>query len=71
MKTIAEIATIAGITEDDALVLQTAATALLAAAARGEIDLNEMARREMASRGLDKNGKWVGFAKAAEIHGAR
>ena len=42
--------------------------AVLAAAARGELDLNRLAREEMASRGLDLDGNWVGFKRAAEIH---
>lgn len=71
MKTFAEIATIAGISQDDALVLQSAASALLAAVARGEIDMNEMARMELANRGQGKNGEWVGFDRAAQIHGIR
>jgi hypothetical protein len=49
--------------------IQTAPTALLAAAARGEVDLNHLARVELASRGLDRDGAWVGFQRAREIHG--
>lgn len=71
MKTFTEIATIAGISQDDALVLQTAATKLLVAAANGTIDLNQMARMELAARGQGKNGEWVGFARAEQIHGTR
>ena len=37
--------------------------------ARGEIDLNRIAREELASRGLGLRGEWVGFQKAREIHG--
>jgi hypothetical protein len=48
--------------------IQTALTRVLAAAARGEIDLNQLAREELASRGQDENGVWVGFERAAEIH---
>ena len=48
--------------------IQTALTAVLAAAARGEIDLNRLARKELAARGLDLRGEWVGFARAHEIH---
>lgn len=44
-------------------------TELLAAAARGEFDLNELARIELASRGMDSDCVWRGFAKAREIHG--
>lgn len=53
---------------DDIGFIQIAATKVLAAIARGEIDLNRIVREELASRGLDQNGKWVGFDKAREIH---
>lgn len=55
-------------TLDEVGFIQIAASKVLAAVARGEIDLNRIAREEMASRGLDQNGKWVGFDKAREIH---
>lgn len=40
---------------------------LLAAAARGDVDLNEIARWNMASRGLGRHGEWVGFPEAKRI----
>ena len=43
-------------------------TSLLLQAIRGEIDLNTLAKEELANRGLDGNGVWVGFARAKEIH---
>lgn len=46
--------------------IQLADTDVLAAVARGEIDLNRIAREELAGRGLDRCGKWVGFPKARE-----
>lgn len=52
-------------------VLQLMKNEVLAAVINGEIDLNEVARQEMAGRGLDKKGAWVGFQKAAELHGVR
>ena len=55
---------------DDVLILQGARTRLLTAAAQGAIDLNQLARSELAGRGLDMNGHWVGFARAAEIAAA-
>lgn len=55
-------------TIDELGFIQTALTAVLAAAARGELDLNQLAREELAARGLDKQGHWVGFEKATEIH---
>ena len=48
---------------------QTAPTALLVAAVRDGLDLNLLARVELASRGLDRDGAWVGFQRAREIHG--
>lgn len=48
--------------------IQIADSKVLAAVARGEIDLNKIAREEMACRGLDLNAKWVGFDKARQIH---
>ncbi len=49
--------------------IQIAETKVLAAVARGEIDLNLIAREELASRGLGLRGEWVGFQRAREIHG--
>jgi hypothetical protein len=45
--------------------IQTALTRVLAAVSRGEVDLNRLAREEIASRGLDQEGVWVGFERAA------
>jgi hypothetical protein len=63
MKTIKQEFTI-----DELGFIQIAISKVLAAAARGEIDLNRLAREELASRGQDQNGTWVGFERAAEIH---
>ena len=48
-------------------VFSTTATELLSKAANGEIDFNQLARQELANRGLNTDGKWVGFEKAKEI----
>ena len=48
--------------------IQIAEAKVLAAVARGEIDLNRIAREELAFRGLGLNGEWVGFEKARRIH---
>ena len=40
---------------------------LLAAASRGDIDLNELAAVVLAGRGLDHNATWVGFPAAAQL----
>ena len=55
-------------TVDELGFIQTALNKVLAAAARGELDLNRLAREEMASRGLDRYGNWVGFDRAPQIH---
>ena len=41
---------------------------LLLAIAGGLVDPGLLARQELASRGLDLDGTWVGFARAREIH---
>jgi len=56
-------------TIDELGFIQTAHTKVLAAVARGELDLNLLACQEMAARGLDQNGNWVGFDRARQIHG--
>lgn len=56
-------------TNDELGFIQTAPTALLVAVARGELDIQHLARVELASRGLDRDGVWVGFQLAREIHG--
>ncbi len=40
----------------------------LVAVARFRLDLNDLACQELADRGLDHRGKWVGFPKAREIY---
>lgn len=47
--------------------LQPLPTELLNAMAKGEVDTQAIAARLMAERGLDREGKWVGFEKAAVI----
>lgn len=73
-RTLAEIvkADQAGLEEGNPrFALQGIGSDMLAMAARGEIDLNALARMELAARGLDADGQWVGFDKAAEIHSVR
>ncbi|MEK0418738.1 MAG: hypothetical protein RI949_2744 [Pseudomonadota bacterium] len=55
-------------TVDELGFIQTALTKVLSAAAAGELDLNRLAREELASRGLDLEGNWVGFDRARQIH---
>jgi hypothetical protein len=54
-------------TLDEIEFIQTATVRALVAAARGELDLNLIAREELAARGLDENGVWIGFEKARLI----
>ena len=49
-------------------IFSTTATALLAEALRGDFDLKQLIRRELANRGLNADGNWVGFAEAVKIH---
>ena len=46
--------------------LSLAGTEVLAAVARGEVDLNRLAREVLANRGMNAHGVWVGFEKARE-----
>ncbi|WP_154067030.1 hypothetical protein [Pseudomonas sp. CC6-YY-74] len=46
--------------------LQPLPTELLIAMAKGEADTQAIAAQLMAGRGMDRDGKWVGFANAAE-----
>lgn len=55
-------------TPDELRFIEIAPTKVLVAVARGEINLNRIARQALASRGLGLNGEWVGFQKAREIH---
>ena len=55
-------------TVDEIGFIQIALTKVLAAVARGELDLNRLAREELAARGLDDKGVWVGFDRAKQIH---
>ncbi|MBK8285793.1 MAG: hypothetical protein IPK97_13500 [Ahniella sp.] len=43
-------------------------TTLLLAIAGGLIDPTQLAKAELANRGLDRDGTWVGFDRAREIH---
>ncbi|QBG84044.1 hypothetical protein [Xanthomonas oryzae] len=45
---------------------QTLGTRFLLALHHGDVDAVAVARRELAMRGLDGTGRWVGFAQAGE-----
>lgn len=53
-------------TGDELGAVQLLPLKVLAAVARGEVDMNLVCRKELASRGMNAQGAWVGFAKAAE-----
>jgi hypothetical protein len=53
-----------GILDDElnpAFILSLTATELLSQVAKGKINLQELAKRELENRGCDINGLWVGF----------
>lgn len=43
---------------------------LLVKIVSGEVDPVQLAREQLANRGLDQSGKWVGFDKVAKIASA-
>lgn len=51
--------------------MQLLSTTVLAAAARGDVDLNAIASWMLACRGQDTTGAWVGFPEAARMHSER
>lgn len=53
-----------------AVALSTLATAELAALARGEVDGFDCITSELARRGVDHRGDWVGFDPAEQIRAA-
>jgi hypothetical protein len=54
-----------GLPEDEAMIFAMIDTEMLKAVADGRIDPVAMAREEIACRGLNQQGKWVGFDAAA------
>ena len=57
------------ISQDLAEQLQVLDTRFLLAIHHGDVSMDDLARREMASRGIDGSGRWVGFALAGEALG--
>ena len=55
-------------TVDETGFIQIAAIKVLAAVARGELDLNRLAKEELAARGLNDRGNWIGFDAAQKHH---
>jgi hypothetical protein len=54
--------------ENPAFMLSGVQTSLLAMIAKGEISAQFLACQELANRGLDLDGKWIGFAAAEKLH---
>jgi hypothetical protein len=54
--------------QNPAYLFSLTATDLLLAAVSGMIDPALLARRELANRGLNQDGSWVGFDRARQIH---
>lgn len=46
-------------------------TKLILAVALGKLDAKKLAKKEMANRGFDKKGEWVGFDQSAKIWGVK
>jgi len=44
------------------------ATQLLTEALKGEFDITYLIKRQLANRGLDRQGNWIGFDKAKELY---
>ena len=57
--------------ENDDLLFQIFDTDILLKITSGKLNAVYLAKKELADRGLDKNGKWTGFEKAYEIHGIK
>jgi hypothetical protein len=53
---------------DPRYIFNMTATQLLTEALKGEFDITYLIKRQLANRGLDRDGKWVGFDKAKELH---
>ena len=47
---------------------QGTSTDLLVKIAQGELNALSLVKKELANRGVDNSGRWVGFERAAEIH---
>jgi hypothetical protein len=53
--------------EDEAAFMQTMKTALVHLLATDQVDTVQLARDEMASRGLGANAEWIGFPAAKAL----
>jgi len=51
---------------DELQFIQVVPVRVLVAVTRMELDLNLLAREELANRGCDQSGVWVGFRRACD-----
>jgi hypothetical protein len=54
--------------ENPLFIFSLTGSLMLAQLAYGEFDPVLVAKRELANRGLDKEGNWIGFKEAEELH---
>jgi hypothetical protein len=54
--------------ENPAFIFSLISSKLLAEALQGDFDLIYLVRRELANRGQDSKGKWIGFDEAKKLH---
>lgn len=54
--------------ENPAFIFSLTSTKLLSEALQGDFDLVYLVRKELANRGQDSKGKWVGFDEAKKLH---
>ena len=53
---------------DPRYIFNMTATQLLTEALKGEFDITYLIKRQLANRGLDREGIWIGFDKAKKLH---
>lgn len=58
-----------GLENDLAELIQTFDTRFLLAIHHGDVDVVTLARRQLANRGVNGDGRWIGFAKAYDSLG--
>jgi len=54
--------------DNPSFIFSLTSSKLLAEAIKGDFDLIYLVRRELANRGQDSQGKWIGFDEAAKTH---
>ena len=53
---------------DPRYIFSMTATKLLTEALKGEFSIEYLVRHELANRGVNRDGVWVGFPQAKELH---